>query len=485
VFVVSLSLVVRKRAGTTNESTGKYTSSTSMRRALFVAACAVLLLFIAVSAHAEEQQVDLSDPEITSFLEDQSHSDAVFSAELDAEVGDSLDVDRPRIKPAIIKRRPKKRTRNEGGRVLNGGPPRKWKPNMSKGTADGSKLPPYDPFRLRRRWKRKDDARNQKRQAKADAQNRLETCRAMRARARRRERLERLAREEEKRLAAEEAQKNAAKTDGGVETDLVEVGSALNADVDAFAAEEAGLDAEMFADEQEAAQAEVEELTDAEESDQDLNEMEADVLDGAEVDVDIESEGETDVDSSAEEIPDAYQQQQSLLEHDSVAETEGAGAVEHEDAAAGTVLRPSRRLARKLARRKRKGKKKLLPVLPSKRVTFGREDLVNEGYDNSGGRAVFHRRERGQEIVRFEKRLSSTPGQAVVKGVTKMPCGKEITDQGLFQPVVKRNLSPTVEAANPQPPRWTDDNIHAVYRLPVVPQIREAAAPDEYGDMPS
>lgn len=123
-------------------------------------------------------------------------------------------------------------------------------------------------------------------------------------------------------------------------------------------------------------------------------------------------------------------------------------------------------------------------LVPSAHVTIGNRGEEMENLPNDGGRAVFARRERDVTVQRFAKSLTSSGGKAVVTGVTKLPCGKEITDQGLFAAVVNPNIKNAVEAVDPQEPKWVDDSIKTIFKLPVVPQIREAKVEDQYGDMP-
>jgi len=121
-------------------------------------------------------------------------------------------------------------------------------------------------------------------------------------------------------------------------------------------------------------------------------------------------------------------------------------------------------------------------LVPTSSVTYGRDDYSSEHFNNRGGRAVFKRRAKEQQVVRFEKTISSSGGQAVVKGVTKLPCGKDVTDKGLFASAISEKLSNPVPAGNPSPPQWVDDNIRAIKRLPVVPDFHSKGGLDEYGD---
>ena len=117
-------------------------------------------------------------------------------------------------------------------------------------------------------------------------------------------------------------------------------------------------------------------------------------------------------------------------------------------------------------------------------MSIGNRGEEMENLPNDAGRAVFARRERDATVQRFAKSLTSSGGKAVVTGVTKLPCGKEITDQGLFAAVVNPNIKNAIEAVDPQAPKWVDDSIKTIFKLPVVPQIREALVEDQYGDMP-
>jgi len=117
-------------------------------------------------------------------------------------------------------------------------------------------------------------------------------------------------------------------------------------------------------------------------------------------------------------------------------------------------------------------------------ITYGREDMGNEDFDNKAGKAVFLRRARGQEIVRFEKRMQSSPGRAVlmVKGVRYLGNDKAQTDQGLTAARVMQSPGLTVEASPASAPEMVDDNVLAIKRFPVVPQYHTHGEVDEYGD---
>jgi len=126
----------------------------------------------------------------------------------------------------------------------------------------------------------------------------------------------------------------------------------------------------------------------------------------------------------------------------------------------------------------------LMELEEAPRITYSRGDFAEENFSNARGHAVFSRRARGQEIVRFEKRLQSSGGTAVtyVKGVRKNYHGKEVTDQGLSAATVVSNPGVTVEALQASAPELIDDNIAAIRHFPVVPSIHVEGGVDEYGD---
>lgn len=320
------------------------------------------------------------------------------------------------------------------GTVQRGGKVFIRAPNFRKGAADGSTLPPYDPFGINWRENKYQERVQKKRQEKAELANQKERCQQIRERAVRR--LENERREAaEARAEAEAEKKRLAKPTNEQETDLLEVAnedsSFLEAEVDADALADAEADIQSEID----AQAEAD--ADAAEAIEDMAEMEQDVEHGAEADVDIESE----VDDDAQ-----------------LMELEGVEQV------SPLVTNSAPRL------------------MPSSQVTYGREDLQDESFDNQGGRAVFSRRARGRQIVRFERRATSSGGQAVVHGVTRTPCGKEITDKGLFGAKVLANPGETVAAVDPQAPILNDENLPFIKQFPVVPMFKEEKTLDEYGD---
>jgi hypothetical protein len=426
---------------------------------LFLIAALLACSLLAVAATTSTDSDDLilqNDPVMSSFLEESASADLEFNTALSAELGAAIE-EGAEPKSSSSGSGSKKKRSSGGGGVQRGGKPRKTAPNMRKGEADGSRLPPYDPFRINRRWQRVLDKRQAKRQAKVEEENQRERCAQMKERARKREEAEAREAAEEREEARKEAIRKK-KLIGDYETPLF-IESEAEVDAESDADVEAALDAEAAADAEAEAAADAEMEADALERDQDLAEMEQDVEQGFEADADIEGEGH------------------ALMETEAEAEAEAEVDAEAE------ADKP-----KKKSKRKNKSKVKKGPVSwkalvrPSAHVTYGRENYLDEEFDNKSQRAVFKRMRRGREIVRFEKGLQSTPGQAVVNGVTKMPCGKEITDTGLFAPVVMEKPGPTVAAANPFPPVWNDDNIRVIKKLPVVPTIRVVGGLDEYGD---
>jgi chemotaxis protein histidine kinase CheA len=413
-----------------------------MRCALVVAAALACLLLVSMYVQpasgeiVNEDSMSL-DSEMTSFLAEMES----ITDEPSPSASADLDEDAPTQKP------------KPSGSVQRGGIRKIRGPNFRKGAADGSTLPPYDPFGINWRHSKRQERRQAKVQERVEKENQRELCKAMQARARRRIANEKREAAEAKREAAAEAAKQAKLMQ--VETDLLETGSDLLMEVDAEA--EADMDAEVEADaemevameaEQELdalAEQDAESEAEADEAETlaDLAEMEADVEEGGEVDQDVEAEAESEA-----ELAEA----QSLMEKDAVEQ----------------VTPLVHRLKKRLH--------------PSSHVTYGREALADETFDNKDSRAVFARRAHGREIVRFQRAATSSGGQAVVNGVTRTPCGKEITDKGLFGAVVLSNPGPTVEAANPAEPVKTDENIPVLKKLPVVPQFKEKKVVDEYGD---
>lgn len=379
-----------------------------------------------------------------------------------------------------------------GGGMYAGGHPKDWRPDMSVSAADGSELAPYDPFRINKYFEKTLAERAAKRQAKVEIENQRERCQAMRERAARREANERREAEEERRENAREAKRLAKiKQDSNqVETELMEVAAETDADADSETEVDGELLAELEADMAAEVDAEAEADADIAERSEDMSEMEADVEEGAEADADVESEsdasneGEAAVEVlSSEAIPDSYQSGQSMIESEAEAETEA----ETEADAEADSERKGKKAGRsgKKARRSLRSKKiALRRAIPASQITYNNGDLAEQTFANDGGRAVFARRAAGATSVRFEKLHQSSSGNAVVNGVTKLPCGKEITDKGLFGAVVKVNPGPTVEAADPQAPVWKDDVRQTIWQLPVVPQFKKAPVADEYGDMP-
>lgn len=356
------------------------------------------------------------------------------------------------------------------GSVQHGGRKFIRGPNFRKGAADGSTLPPYDPFAIRWRHEKKMERQQARRNEQVKKENDRQNCIRLKKLAKRRREIEKREAEEAKREAEREAAKIKKLTQ--VETDLLEVdGTALveaeseaetdaeseseldsesnaESEVDADQLSELNVEAEL--DTEAESDAEGEAQLDAEEQADDFAEMEADVENGAEADMDIESEYEAELTAAAVATPTA---DRSLVEQNQ-----------------GEVTPLVHRNIRKR-------------LQPSSHVTYDRESLAEEKFDNADSRAVFARRARGREIVRFQRLATSAAGQAVVNGVTRTPCGKEITDKGLFGAVISANPGPTVEAANPEAPVMKDQNIPVVKKLPVVPQFKEEASPDEYGDM--
>jgi len=380
----------------------------------------------------------------------------VRAMEIQEEAGSS-------IVPAIVTKRPGRGKSDRGGGVLRGGrPPKSLEPDWSEGKPDGSELPPWDPLGIGKKQERKEMWRQRRRQREVDRQTQLEYAKAHAQKEAARKRAERKEIHAEKRAAAKEAKKKARKAKAARETDLMELDSQLSLEEDpAFVDLDAQLHAEAQADAEQQAFDEMQFEADSAEAQADMAEMEAEadadaedehdsfLESGSEAEAEAEAEAETETESETETIPDSYH---------SFAETESES--ESDAAPNGKGLRPT------------------------SHVTFGREDLVDEHFDNEGGRAVFKRLARGREIVRFEKATTSSGGVAVVGGVTKMPCGKEVTDKGLFAAAISSNLRAPVEAADPQEPIPVDQAVAAVKKLPVVPQMKKKAVVDEYGDMP-
>jgi len=251
---------------------------------------------------------------------------------------------------------------------------------------------------------------------------------------------------------------------------------------EAEAESELGLDSEM---EMEAElEAEMEAHLDVEEGMDSVAEDESDaefLLDEAEAEADAQQaladatgENDAQLDAEIEEGIDLDASTDSEFSVDiygePLASTDSAFVEGHDDVVINAVTRP---------RPYGKG------LRPSAHVTIGRELLSEENFSNEDSRAVFKRNARQHEITRFEKRVNSSGGQAVVGGVSKLPCGKDLTDKGLFAPQISNNPGlHFVEAVDPNPMEWVDDNIHAIKKLPVVPQYAVKDEPDEYGDMP-
>ena len=349
------------------------------------------------------------------------------------------------IEPAIIVSHPPRSDRALGV-VLAGG---KWTgpkgPDMSKSSANGDTLAPFDPFRIEK-WHSKRLARRQERkQHKVNLESQLEALKATAERTKRRLAQEAIEIAEEKARAAAEAEAEKKKNFQEVEAELMEVSASTETNAETESEMLAELAAEAAVDaEQEAAQ-ELEAEADAEEEAEDLASAEADIEAGFEVDVDAEFNADADSETESETDSESAEDDDALLAELSASDPAGSDR-------------------------------------PSDYVTYGREDLIDETFNNGGGRAVFARRQRGQEIVRFEKTTQSSGGNAVVNGVTKLPCGKEITDKGLFAAAVSENLGATVEAANPEAPVRVDENIAVVRALPVVPEHVAQKGLDEYGD---
>jgi hypothetical protein len=382
-------------------------------------ACVLIAWSMQVSAESKELSVGM---EASSFLE--------AAGELASEAMSETSPCRGcthTTTPAIVERAVKRR-RSGPATVQRGGRWRRRGPDMRKGTADGSVLPPWDPFRIHKRQERRLARSQAKRQAQVDKETQRDNCRKARAREKRRLAIEARERKEE-----EEERKREAARKKEEDFSFLESEATVDAELQSLSQQEADIDTEMMVDAEQEEQANIEADADAEEAQQDLAEMESELEDSS------EAEAETEEDSALVERKDEI------------------------------VIK---------ARTKPRGNRHS----PSLHVTYNREDLLDESFDNKGSRAVFKRRARGQEIVRFHKRLQSDAGLAVVNGVTKMPCGREITDKGLFQPVVRNHLTATVEAAEPNPPVWRDDNIAAIKAFPVVPQYKSKGGLDEYGD---
>lgn len=341
--------------------------------------------------------------------------------------------------------RPSKYESSGGGGVQEGGRPRAaHAPNTRPSLADGSKLARWDPFNIRHRHEKKLAVEQAKRQASADAKNAMELCAKKREKQKLREEAEAAEIAEERALKANEA-KSAADS-------FIEMTDAHAHATEAEAELEAEMQAEMASDAEAAAEQDAEAERDAAESAADFAERQVDILYAAE----------------------SSDDQRIEAEHRAMIETQHVHTPFVESSRAPKPSPP------------RFVEKATLPQSSraSLPVTYGREDIIEESFRNNGHpRSVFARRARGQEIVRFERAVASSGGQAV-NGVTKMPCGKDITDAGLFAAVIGTNLQATVEAANPSPPVWRDDNIVAITKLPVVPMFKEAQVADEYGDMP-
>jgi len=339
------------------------------------------------------------------------------------------------VDPAIVVRPPPEEKRiSSPSTVQEGGPERKRKPNMTKSSKDGKTLAPYDPFGVADRFERKLAKRHAKRQDIVNEENRKDYCRKKAARE-----AERLAVEARER--AEEARERG-EAPAGTGSVLIQLDTELDISALTQADHEALLDMEIEAQE------------DLEDETLDNAEAETDAEEAAFDGAEMEAEFQHDADESA----------------DAEAEAEMEEAMEAEDAALveagedGPVIRASSKI-----------------LLPTAHVSYNRMPS-EELYSNKDSRAVFKRRAHGQQVSRALKKFQSSGGNAVVNGVTKTPCGKEITDTGLFAAVVKKNLDATVEAANPFPPTVVDDNVNAIHALPIVPQFREEGGVDEYGD---
>lgn len=372
-----------------------------------------------------------------------SASSSDLSADAELFLAEFASAGKPQVdqfgQPIAEKVRPAGSIQRGGKRIIRG-------PNFRKGAADGSTLPPYDPFGINFRYTKIQERKAEIVKARVAEENKRELLKSMHERAKRRIAIEKREAAEAKREAAREAAANAEKTQ--VETDLLEVQTEADSTVDA----EAELDAEAEVDADAESDAEVEAEVDAAESAADFAEMQAEA--------ETEGEAETDAETDAESETDA--------EVDVDAEVDSALVEKKNAVDQVTPIVHHRRLKRRLQ--------------PSSHVTYDRESLVDEAFDNKDNRAVFARRARGREITRFQRLATSSAGQAVVNGVTRTPCGKEITDKGLFGAVVLANPGPTVEAANPEPPVMKDSSGMVIKKLPVVPQFKEKKVADEYGD---
>jgi len=369
-----------------------------MRRSLCLLALAcIVVCMMCMYTHAQE----MNEEDSSAFIEE------------------NVEMSRKGKKPGNAKV-PTSRTSGGGG-VQRGGSKITIGPDLRKGTADGSELPPWDPFRIHKRQERKLARIQARRQERVERENALDLCRAKKERQRRREENERRELEAEAAEAASEKAKAAAalaKRKSMYETDLMEIESQTLDGESTLNDEEDTLFAEL---ESEAAEDnEVMELHAAEFA-SDSAEAEADL---AAEQADIMLETATDAELAAEK-----------------------GRVEMD-------------------------------------ITYGREDMGNEDFDNKGGKAVFMRRARGQEIVRFEKRMKSSPGRAVVyvKGVRYLGNDQAQTDQKLTAARVMQSPGLTVEAAHASAPEMVDDNVLAIKRFPVVPQYHTRGEVDEYGD---
>jgi hypothetical protein len=340
-------------------------------------------------------------------------------------------------------------------------------------------LPPFDHFGVNWRFNKVLAARQAKKQGRVNEEARQDYCRKKAEREKKRLEIEAREREEE----AREKEREAALTGRGgkrdAETDaiqLMEVDTLHSADAEAIT--QIAVDADIDAAEQEAADAQAE--ADAVEAAVDSAEMEnefateaeaeadvdADADIAAEMEMEMETEAELEADMAADVDVDA----------DTDADADDAALVEAESDAAAAQS-PSGEIV--LDAQIRADSK---PMVPSAHVSYNRDSLEDKSFDNKDSRAVFRRRENHFNIVRATKKFQSTGGQAVVNGVTKTPCGKEITDRGLFAPQIQQNLQATVEAANPQPPKRVDENINAIRAMPIVPEFKSTETHDEYGD---
>jgi len=404
-------------------------------------------VLIACMVSVEATRLDLvNDPEMMSFLEERSLSEAAFQSALETEVGEALtetavvesevDADRKRGKKSkksksrksagaaaggksprsssrrkagkkskkSRKSRKGRRRSSGGGGLMRGGQPKSREPDLSKSSADGETLAPWDPFKIQVRHERRLARRQQKAQAKAEVQNQLDRCRQTRERARRRRANE--AREiaaEKAELSAEAANKAASAKDRAskYETDLMEVSAETGADMEAEAAIQAELESEML------------------ESDSEAAEFEADA-----------AESEADF---------AEQEQEALAELEAVT-----------SAAAWPI-------------------------------TYGKEDYNMEDFNNESGHAVFTRRARAKDIIKFSRNHQSTPNAAVA-GVIKLQDGREVTPSGLSKATISTTLGATVTASDSGAPVLKDDNMRAIHHLPIVPQFHAEGGLDEYGD---